>query len=233
MPSSERVRGVPWKELNVAIGCIGIPQAGKTHRLREHVKRLAKLPGYVLIHDPNGDYPGTWCSSESDVRRHIARGPCKLDTENGLDVVEMALRLAEVNLGRHGIDPRDSASRGRVAPAVVCVLDEVTEVEGLSASSMPRPLKRLYLRRRHLHCAVLWGTQRTSLIPPVLYDCATELDIFRVNDEDVLSRLRRGGVPQEITDAARALPQGECRVYQPWSKSDGHQATEEATGEGD
>lgn len=212
--------GVPWKSWDCAIGAIGIPRSGKTYLLRQRVAEIrARTTCYAIAHDPNGDWQGMRASSRDELLGHLARHPGSLHVlacDDGLELIAAAELIASQSRRAAGVDADRGVGHGRYMVPVLVVIDEAADVGGMSPHHLAPQFRRAYLRRRHLGLGFLWGSQRVSLVHPVLYDSSTELNIFRCNDEQAIERMRRAGVPREITDAAPTLAQGEHRTWRPW-----------------
>lgn len=187
---------------SLTIGFIGPPRSGKTDLALRKLMDFG--PAYLrLAVDSIGDLPSTL---------HDGQQVPLLDRST--ERIEWIDRLELHNLHKYPIFrltlDADSAlawaqSRARHDRPVVLYVDEAVDFTGVDPNRISRFVKRFLAKRRHGATWLLWGCQYPRQIHYSMFSLVDGLFLFRLEDEDDLRQLRKGGVPQRVIDALPGL----------------------------
>lgn len=206
------------QSLNMVHGIIGEPGCGKT---QEATAALLDHRGtcYRLAVDPNGDLPPVLHTGRRtgvvvhknmvSLERAIANDPRGIHALWDCDatpVIKFAAKLTQATWEKRGEDT--------YGIPVVVLVDEMSLWDDASYHKAVGPtLKWLLTQRRHAHLALIYGTQSARLCHYMTYDRSTELQMFRIENEDDRAKLRKGGVNAYTLDRVAQLPQYKSITY--------------------
>lgn len=219
------------RSFNFEMGAFGLPGSGKTEEsLRRIVAMCRKEQFYVIAHDlgcniPKKLYDGT----ETGVIRHKSIAECAsslksrpsgihaIDVEDCTEVVLFAKSVARASLIKNtpgGLKAVDDGE-GRGIPVIIYI-DEIVNAQEASPHRLGDEMRKILTGRRHANCGIVFTSQSPHLCHYALGSQATDILIFRLNDDEDIKRLyKRMNVPRQIAEQAKSLPKHEFIHVQP------------------
>lgn len=208
----------PKGEFNHAIIVLGVPGCGKSTWATQRALELGRsTPAYVVAHDPGWRLPKILPDGRpTPLHRHesVASAQAALrSTPGGIHAIATADGEEVLRFGQAISKASLDANGGEQGVPTVVYLDEGVGTGGASAYRLGEGLREHLALRRHLHTGLIITAQDPRLIHYAFLGLATELVIFRLNDQAALNELRRMGVPPEMVDQVAKLEKYHCVVH--------------------
>jgi hypothetical protein len=189
---------------NHLIIVLGQPGTGKSTYAFKRAKQFISTPAYVIAHDPGWRLP-----EDASLVRHrtfneaaigLGKLPSKvhaLSTSEGEDVVGWGIEVAQASANQ--------SKTGNGCPVVV-LLDEGVGTSGINPYRLSPRMRDFVATRRHHNVGLIVTAQSPLLMHYQLLGLSTEIVMFRLIDERGLARLETIGVPRNLLDAVKRLP---------------------------
>lgn len=218
---------------NVEVGCFGVPGSGKSdYALNFCLDEKRRLGGqlYLIAHDAgysipkklhNGRPTGVlrYDSIES-ARVGLVKHPGAfhaISVPDAGEVIGLAQEVAWMSLCTNTPGGESKVKEGEgIGVPVLIYIDEIVRSQDANPRYLGPQLTELIACRRHFHCGLVFTSQSPHLCHYALGSQATEIVMFRLNDDDDVKRLhKRMNVPKEMAQKSKSLPKHQYVRFAP------------------
>lgn len=216
------------RSFNLEMGCFGLPESGKSDYAIRYILDLQQREQfYIIAHDAGYSIPRKlYDGRETGVIRYESAEDCALGLREDLkgkhvihaitspdagETIALGKKVAWASLVKNtpgGLEVVKEGE-GRGIPVIIYV-DEIVRSQDANPHRLGQEMRELVACRRHFNCGFVFTSQSPHLCHYALGTQATDVVIFRLNDDEDVKRLyKRMNVPRETAEKAKTLKKHE------------------------